>query len=50
MHATGQIDERLIRLSFQAGDKLAYSVLYGTYFKPLYRLTQDTRFMALIIY
>jgi RNA polymerase sigma factor (sigma-70 family) len=37
MQATGPIDERLTWLNFQAGDKHAYSLLYDTYFKPLYR-------------
>jgi RNA polymerase sigma factor (sigma-70 family) len=37
MQATGQMDEKLIWLNFQAGDKHAYSVLYDAYFKQLYR-------------
>jgi RNA polymerase sigma factor (sigma-70 family) len=36
MHANGQMDEKLIWLNFQAGDQHAYSLLYDTYFKPLY--------------
>jgi RNA polymerase sigma factor (sigma-70 family) len=37
MHASGQMDDRLIWLNFQAGDKVAYSSLYDAYFKQLYR-------------
>lgn len=37
MQASGQMDEGLIWLNFQAGDKHAYAVLYDAYFKQLYR-------------
>jgi RNA polymerase sigma factor (sigma-70 family) len=37
MHSSGQTDERLIWLNFQAGDQRAYSYLYDAYFKKLYR-------------
>jgi RNA polymerase sigma factor (sigma-70 family) len=37
MPAIGGIDERLIWLNFQAGDKQAYSCLYDAYFEQLRR-------------
>jgi RNA polymerase sigma factor (sigma-70 family) len=37
MHVSGQMDEGSMWLSFQAGDKLAFSCLYDAYFKQLYR-------------
>jgi RNA polymerase sigma factor (sigma-70 family) len=37
MHASNPVDEKLMWLRFQAGDKQAYAYLYNAYFKKLYQ-------------